>query len=104
MRKSVCGVWNPGLTSVPDWDTLELMAIDGHLSGAGVVARLKCMSRTTGAVSTVALVRSVPSSSPKKAAVSLPAPLNFRGCAYAVHIDENTSGAGAKALMVVLRK
>jgi len=104
MRKSVCGVVNPGLTSLPEWDTLELMAIDSNLTGAGVVATLQCMSRTSGALSTVALVRSVPSTSPKKVAVSLPAPLNFNRCAYMVRTDVNTSRADVKALMVVLRK
>ena len=105
MLESVCGVVNPGdLTSLPDWDTLELLAIDGNLSGAAVVARLQCMSRASGALSTVAVVRSVPSSSPKKVAVQLPAPLNFTRCAYIVRINVNTAGADAKALMVGLRK
>jgi hypothetical protein len=105
MRRSVCGVWNPGdFTTVPDWNTLELMAIDGHASGAGVVATLQCMSRATGALTNVALVRSVPSTTARKVAVALPAPLNFGRCAYMVHLDVNTGGAGARALMVVLRK
>ena len=105
MRKSVCGVVNPGdLTSVPDWDTLELMAIDGNVSGAGVVARLQCMSRASGALSTVAVVKSVPSTSPKKVAVRLPAPLNFNRCAYKVASTLDTARADTKALMVVLRK
>jgi hypothetical protein len=105
MRRSSCGVWNPGdFTTVPGWNTLELMAIDGHASGAGVVATLQCMSRATGAVSNVAIVRSVPSSRPKKIAARLPAPLNFGACAYAIHLDVNTGGAGARALMVVLRR
>ncbi|HEX6723443.1 MAG TPA: hypothetical protein VF107_17885 [Burkholderiaceae bacterium] len=103
MLQSSCGVWNPGgLTSVPDWDTLELMAIDGNASGAGVVVRLQCTSRTSGAVSTVALVRSVPSTRPKKVAVRLSAPLNFRDCGYG--LDIKRTNAEAKALMVVLRK
>jgi len=105
MLKSVCGVENPSdLTSLPDWDTLELMAIDANLNGAGVVATLQCMSRVSGALSTVALVRSVPSTSPKKVAVQLPTPLNFSRCAYMVRVDVNTTSASAKALMVVLRK
>ncbi|HSW23499.1 MAG TPA: hypothetical protein VLJ62_12075, partial [Burkholderiaceae bacterium] len=105
MLKSSCGVWNPGgLTSLPDWDTLELMAVDGNLSGAGVVARLQCVSRASGALSTVALVKSVPSTSPKKVAVPLPGPLNFSRCAYMVRIDVNTASADARALVVVLRK
>ncbi|HSW24608.1 MAG TPA: hypothetical protein VLJ62_17740 [Burkholderiaceae bacterium] len=105
MRTSVCGVRNPSdLTSLPDLDALELMAIDSSLSGAGVVATLQCMSRASGALSTVALVRSVPSTSPKKVAVHLPAPLNFNRCAYVVRIAVNTARAETKALMVVLRK
>jgi len=105
MRKSVCGVGNPSdLTSVPDWNTLELMAIDGSLGGAGVVATLQCMSRASGALSTVALARSAPSTSPRKVAVLLPAPLNFNSCAYIVRIDVDTTIASTKALMVVLRK
>jgi hypothetical protein len=104
MRKSFCGVRNPGdFTTVPDWNTLELMAIDGHAGGAGVVATLQCMSRATGALTNVASVRSVPSSTARKVAVALPAPLNFGRCAYMVRIDVNTGGAGARALMVVLR-
>jgi hypothetical protein len=103
MRKSVCGVGNPGLTSLPPWDTLELMAIDGNVSGAGVVVKLQCMSRTSGAVSTVALVRSVPSTRPKKVAVRLPASLNLNLCAYMFLIDVDTTRPETKALMVVLR-
>ena len=102
MLESVCGVGNPGLTSVPPWNTLELLAIDGNLRGAGVVARLECMSRASGALSTVAVVRSVPSTSPKKVAVRLPAPLNLDRCGYIVRIKNDN--ADAKALMVVLRK
>jgi hypothetical protein len=103
MLESFCGVVNPSdLTSRSDWDTLELMAIDGNVRGAGVVAMLKCTSRASGALSTVAVVRSLPSSSPKKVAVRLPAPLNHNGCGYHVHIV--TANANAKALMVVLRK
>jgi len=97
MLESVCGVVNPSLTNRPDWDTLELLAI-----GAGVVARLECMSRASGALSTVAVVRSVPSTSPKKVAVRLPAPLNLDRCGYIVRIKNDN--ADAKALMVVLRK
>ena len=105
MLKSFCGVWNPSdLTSLPDWDTLELMAVDGNPNGAGVVARLQCMSRASGALSTVALIKSAPSTSPKKFSVPLPGPLNFNRCAYMVRIDVNTASADAKALMVVLRK
>ena len=103
MRRSVCGVVNPSdLTSLPDWDTLELMAIDGNLSGAGVVVTLKCMSRASGVVSTVAVVRSVTSTTPKKVAVRLPAPLNHHSCGYS--LDIVSVNANAKALMVVLRK
>jgi hypothetical protein len=103
MLTSFCGVSNPSdLTSLPPWDKLELMAIDGSHGGGGVVARLECMSRASGAVSTVAVVKSVPSTSPKKVAVSLPAPLNFKVCAYEVRIG--TTIAYAKALMVGLRK
>ena len=97
MLESVCDVGSPSLTSVPPWDTLELLAI-----GAGVVARLECMSRASGALSTVAVVRSVPSTSPKKVAVRLPAPLNLDRCGYIVRIKSDN--ADAKALMVVLRK
>ena len=105
MLESVCGVVNPGdLTSLPAWDTLELMAIDRNLSGAAVVARLQCMSRASGTLSTVAVVRSAPSTSPKKVAVPLPAPLNFDRCAYIVRIHVNTAGAETNALMVGLRK
>lgn len=99
MLESVCGVRNPSdLTSLPDWNTLELMAI-----GEGVVARLKCMSRTSGAMTTVAIVRSLPSTTPRKVAVRLPAPLNFANCGYSVDIT-TPQRADTKALMVVLRK
>jgi hypothetical protein len=105
MRKSVCGVHNPSdLTSVPDWNTLELMAIDGSLTGAGVVVTLQCMSRATGTVSNVASVRSTPTASARKFAVLLPAPLNYNGCAYSFRVDVDTTSASTKALMVVLRK
>ena len=105
MLESVCGVVNPGdLTSLPDWDSLELLAIDRNLSGAAVVARLQCMSRASGALSTVAVVKSVASTSPKKVAVRLPAPLNLDRCLYIVRVNVSTAGAEAKALMVVLRK
>jgi hypothetical protein len=105
MRKAICGVGNPSdLTSLPDWDTLELMAIDGNLSGGSVVVRLLCMSRGSGAVSTVAMVKSAPSTRPMKVAVRLPGPLNFNHCVYNVHIDFDTARADTKALMVVLRK
>lgn len=103
MLESFCGVVNPSdLTSRSDWDTLELMATDGNPRGAGVVATLQCTSRASGARSTVAVARSVPSTSPRKVAVRLPAPLNHHGCGYHVHIV--TANANAKALMVVLRK
>jgi len=103
MLRFVCGVGNPSdVTSLPPWDTLEVMATDGNVSGGGVVAKLQCMSRTSGAVSTVAVVKSVPSTKPKKVAVRLPAPLNFRSCGYSIELV--TANADAKALMVVLRK
>jgi len=103
MLRFSCGVPTPGDFTAPTWRTLEMMAIDGNSLGGGVVARLQCMSRATGAVSTVAIVKSAQSSKPKKVAAPIPAPLDFRLCAYFVRVDQVSTNAVATPLMVVLR-
>lgn len=100
-----CGVGRPGgiTTSTPPWAFLELMAIDGNVHGGAVVVTLQCMSLASGRVSAVARVASVPSSTPKKVAAPLPAPLNFERCAYFVDVDVDGTKSAVQALMVSLR-
>lgn len=100
-----CGVSRPDdLAASPSWNVLEMMAVDGSLSGGGVVATLHCMSRASGTVSAVARVKSEPSgTSPKKVASRLPVPLDFTRCAYFVRIDVDGPTSSTQALMVSLR-
>lgn len=99
-----CGVSRPDdLAATPSWNVLELMVVDAHPLGGGVVATLYCMSRATGTVSAVARVRSGPSgSTPKKFTSRLPAPLDFTRCTYFVGVDVDSTTAAAQALMVSL--
>lgn len=103
--KHGCGVWSPDdFATRPSWTELELMALDANAQGGGVVAKLQCMSRSTGAVSTVAVVQSKASGrAPTTTRARLPAPLDFSRCAYFVSIDADSSSAAVQALMVVLR-
>jgi hypothetical protein len=100
-----CGVSRPDdFAANPSWNVLELMAIDAHPLGGGVVATLYCMSRTTGALSAAAKVRSGPTgTTPTRFSARLPAPLDFNRCAYFVRIDVDGTTAAAQALMVSLR-
>lgn len=100
-----CGVWTPDdFASAPTWNFLELTAVDGGTRGGNVIATLQCMSRASGQVSAVAVVRSESSLTPKKTtSARLPAPLNFDRCAYFVSVDVNRASIDAQALMVSLR-
>lgn len=102
--KHSCGVWRPGgFAANPGWNGLEVLVVDRNAQGGGVVATLNCMSRTTGAVSAVARVRSGPTGADAaRFSVPLAAPMDFNRCAYFVDLDVNGTAAPVQALMVSL--
>lgn len=99
-----CGVQTPDdLAATPTWRRLELLALDGGRLGRNVTATLNCMSRTTGAVTRVAVVTSLYAPDvPKTASTTIPTPLAFGRCAYFIHVGVDPL-VSSKGLMVVLR-
>lgn len=80
-----CPVANPddGVTT-PSWTLLRLGFVDLNASGGGVTARLYAKSRSTGTVSLVTSIASLPSASYKVLVAKLPKPLDFKRYSYYV--------------------
>jgi hypothetical protein len=98
-----CPVSNPDdAATMPSWTLLRLGFVDLNATGGGVTARLYAKSRSTGTVSLVSSVASVPSPVYKVVAAKLGKPLDFKRYSYYVMLGLDGIDQPVQAHVVML--